>query len=234
MPALAADDPQPGKIPTMSAKELDGFIDTVTALVGKDTLGLRRAAQAGDCLDLTRAANSFELGYGYLATVSETLAKRTEKEAQFFRAKAIQARVVVFAARVRVEEWLADVCGGYAVPADKADDPRYRAVSKIADPEFTQALIEARTAAETNLAIAVASGISAKCEQSRGAAQNITLLVPYLDKLLADTARRPQVLGPRASRAGLETNRRQLLAALTRLQSQYASKCAGPGAKPAP
>lgn len=234
MPALAADDPQLGKIATMSVKELDGFIDTVTALVGKDTLGLRRSAQAADCLDLTRAANSFELGYGYLGAVGDALARRTEKEAQFFRAKAIQARVVVFAARVRAEEWLDDVCRGYTVPSDKASDPRYRPVTRVADAEFTQALIEARTAAETNLAIAVASGISAKCPQSLGAAQNITLLVPYLDKLLADTARRPQVLGPRASRAGLEANRRQLLAAFTRLQDQYATKCAPPGAKPAP
>jgi len=225
-PAPAADDPQLARIPTMALGELDALITTVVALVSKDTLALRSSGEARDCLELNRAANSFALGYSYLAAVRDTLGQRTENEARLLRTKAVQARVVTFAARARAEEWLRQSCRGYQVPADQAADPRYQTPARISDPEYTEALIEGRQAAETNLAIAVATGISGKCPESVTAAQNITLLVPYLDRLVNDTARRPQVLGPRASRLGLQTSRRQLLAALSKLRDQYARTCA--------
>ena len=230
--ATAADDPQLARIAGMPLAELDAFIATITASVGQDTLKLRSTAKVGDCLELRRAANSFALGYGYLGEARDVLARRSEREAQVMRFRAIQARVITFAARVRAEDWLTQRCRSYAVPAEHATDPRYQTPAKVADTEYTEAVIEARQAAETNLAIAVAAGMAAKCPGAISAAQNIALLVPYLDKLLADTARRPQVLGPRASRRALEVSRRQLLAARDKLQAELGASCRAPAAAP--
>lgn len=227
-PAAAAEDSQFAAIATMSLKELDALIATVAASVSQDSLKLRSTAQGGNCLDLTRAANSMALGYGYLAEARDTLGKRSERDAQVLLARAIQTRVVTFAARTRAEDWLTQSCRGYVVPAEQADDPRYQPPARIGDAEYTQAIIEARQAAETNLAIAVVAGASDKCPPAMAAAQNIRLLIPYVDKVLNETAGRPQVLGPRASRRALEGARRQLLAALDKLNATFSVKCSAP------
>lgn len=228
VPAVGEDDPQLARIATMPVKELDAFLASITAAVNQDSLKMRGFAQSGDCLDLIRAANSFALGYTYLAEIRDTTAKRTEKEAQLIRARVVQVRVTTFAARVRAEQWLAQRCRNFAVPADQASDPRFRTPVRVTNAEYTDAVIDARQTAETNLAIAVSAGVSGKCPDAIVAGQSIALLVPYLDKLLADTAKRPEVLGPRASRRGLEVSRRQLLAALDKLQSEFRQKCKAP------
>lgn len=236
-PALAqgapAPDPQLAKIATMPVKELDSFINATATIVNQDALKMRGFAQGGDCLDLIRAANSFALAYAYLAEVRDTAGKRTEREAPILVAKAVQIRVVTFASRVRAEEWLTQRCRNYTVPAEQAADPRYQTPPKVSNADYTDAVIEARQTAETNLAIAVNAGMSGKCTDAVVAGQNIALLLPYVQKLLADTANRPEVLGPRASRRGLEVSRRQLVAALDKLQAQFGEKCKSPKSDPA-
>jgi hypothetical protein len=226
--SVAADDPVLAKLDSMPLKEIDAFIGTVTASVGQDSLKMRGYASTGSCLELARVANSFALGYGYLAEVRDNLSKRSEREAQVLLAKAVQSRVVTFASRVRAEEWYMQRCRDYEAPAEHADDPRYMKPAKITNPEYTTALIEGRVAAETNLAIAAAAGNSGQCPAIDTAIHNIALLVPYLDRLLKDTARRPEVLGPRASRRGLEVSRRQLIGVQGKLQSDQAEKCRPP------
>ena len=209
----------------MPAKELDAFLGGIAAAVNQDTLKMRGFAQASDCLDLTRAANSFALGYTYLAAVRDAAVKIGGKDGALTQVRAIQVRVTTFAARVRAEEWLTQRCRNFVAPADQAADPRYATPAKVSNAEYTDAVIEARQAAETNLAIAVNAGITAKCREAVTAGQNIALLMPYLQKLLADTAKRPEVLGPRASRRGLEVSRRQLAAAYDKLQADLGEKC---------
>lgn len=209
----------------MPAKELDAFLGGIAAAVNQDTLKMRGFAQASDCLDLTRAANSFALGYTYLSAVRDAAVKIGGKDGALIQVRAIQVRVTTFAARVRAEEWLTQRCRNFAPPAEQAADPRYATPAKVSNAEYTDAVIEARQAAETNLAIAVNAGITAKCREAVTAGQNIALLMPYLQKLLADTAKRPEVLGPRASRRGLEVSRRQLAAAYDKLQADLGEKC---------
>jgi hypothetical protein len=232
LPAVAQDapaaDPQLAKIATMTPKDLDVFMVGIASAVNQDALKLKGFAQTNDCLDLIRAANSFELGYRYLGEVRDIARKRTEREAPLLAAKAVQIRVVAFASRVRAEEWLTQRCRDYTVPADQASDPRYKTPAKVSNAEYTDAVIEARQTAETNLAIAVNAGISGKCQDAIIAGQNIALLLPYVQKLLTDTAKKPEVLGPRASRRGLEVSRRQLTAALDKLQGQFGVKCKAP------
>jgi hypothetical protein len=224
-PARAVDEPQMARIPEMSIRELDGFVSSVAVAVSQDTLKLRAFAQTSACLELVRAANSFALAYTALSAVRESAAKREDKEAPIVRARAVQTRVTTFAARVRAEEYLAQRCRTFVVPAEHAGDPRYATPSKVPNADYTEAVIDARQAAETNLAIAVAAGLSGKCPEAIAAGQNITLLLPYIQKLLADTEKRPEVLGPRASRRGLEVSRRQLVAALDKLQADFGEKC---------
>ena len=237
LPAAAQDtaaaDPQLAKIATMPVKELDAFINATASAVNQDALKMKGLAQSDACLDLIRATNSFALAYQYLAEVRDTASKRPEREAPILVAKAVQIRVVTFASRVRAEEWVTQRCRNFTVPADKAADPRYQVPAKVSNADYTDAVIEARQTAETNLAIAVNAGISGKCPEAIVAGQNISLLLPYVQKLLADTATRPEVLGPRASRRGLEVSRRQLVAALDKLQTQFGEKCRAPQADPA-
>ena len=108
---------------------------------------------------------------------------------------------------------------------DHAGDERYAPANKLTNFEYTHSIIEARQVADTNLAIAVAAGMSGKCPPAIAATQNIRLLLPYLDKVLNETASRPEVLGPRASRRGLEASRRQLLAALDKLEVTFTRQC---------
>jgi len=226
-PVLAEDDPQLARIAAMPVKELDAFLTGIGAAVNQDSLKIRGFAQSNDCLDLTRAANSF------LAAVRDTAIKRSEREALLIRARATQVRVITFAARVRAEEWFTQRCRNFIVPAEQASDPRYQPPAKVSNADYTDAVIEARQTAETNLAIAVNAGILGKCPEAIAAGQNIALLLPYVEKLLADTATRPEVLGPRASRRGLEVSRRQLVAALDKLQAEFGEKCKAPKAEPA-
>lgn len=232
LPAWAEDapavDPQLARIAAMPIKELDAFINGVAAAVSQDAVRLKGFAQANACLELIRAANSLALASTYLGQVRDTATERPEPDGKRLAAKAIQVRVVAFASRIRTEEWLNQICRGFTVPADKAADQRYQQPPKVANAEYTEAVIEARQAAETNLAIAVNAGIADKCPEAIVAGQNISLLLPYLDKLLSDTASRPEVLGPRASRRGLEVSRRQLVTALDKLQSQFGEKCQAP------
>jgi len=231
-PARAIDEPQMTRIPTMSVRELDAFINSVGVAVNQDTLKLRAFAQSGACLELVRAANSFALAYTALASVRDAAVKSDEKEAPIIRARAVQTRVTTFAARVRAEEYLAQRCRSFVVPAENADDPRYATPVKVPNADYTDAVIDARQTAETNLAIAVAAGLSGKCPEAIVAGQNIALLLPYIQKLLADTEKRPEVLGPRASRRGLEVSRRQLVAALEKLQAEFGEKCRAPTSEP--
>lgn len=230
LPALAGDDPQLARIAAMPAKELDTFLTGIAAAVNQDSLKMRGFAQTGDCLDLTRAANSLALGYTYLAAVRDTAVKLGGRDGTLIQVKAIQLRVTAFAARVRAEEWLTQRCRNYTAPTENAGDPRYATPARVSNADYTDAVIEARQAAEANLAIAVNAGISAKCPEAIVAGQNIALLMPYIQKLLADTAKRPEVLGPRASRRGLEVSRRQLAAALDKLQAEFGEKCKAPKA----
>lgn len=227
----------------MPAKELDAFLGGIATAVNQDTLKMRGFAQASDCLDLTRAANSFALGYTYLAAVRDAAVKLGGNAGTLIQVRAIQVRVTTFAARVRAEEWLAQRCRNFVAPAEQAADPRYATPAKVSNADYTDAVIEARQAAETNLAIAVRADITARCREAVTAGQNIALLMPYLQKLLADTAKRPEVLGPRASRRGLDVSRRQLAAAFDKLQADLGEKCkaeksqatpADPAADPAP
>lgn len=225
-PALAAEDEsQLERIPAMSIKELDALVSSVAAAVNQDTLRIRNFAKSADCLDLVRAANSFALASTSLAAVRVAAMKRDDREVPIVLARTAQTRVTTFAARVRAEEYLAERCRNFTVPAEHADDPRYVTPARVSNTDYTEAVIDARQTAETNLAIAVAAFNSGKCPEAIAAAQNISLLLPYLQKLLADTARRPQVLGPRASRRGLDVSRRQLVAALDRLQFEFGTKC---------
>ncbi len=224
-PARAVDEPQLARIPTMSVKELDTLVGTVATAVNQDTLKLRAFAQTSACLELVRASNSFALAYTALGAVRDAAANRAEKEAPIVRARAVQTRVITFAARVRVEDYLAQRCRNFAIPAEHADDPRYVPPVKVPNADYTDAVIDARQTAETNLAIAVNAGMSGRCPEAMAAAQNISLLLPYIQTLLTNTEKRPEVLGPRASRRGLEVSRRQLVAALDKLQGEYSNKC---------
>jgi hypothetical protein len=223
--ATAGDESQLGRITTMSIKELDALVSSVAAVVNQDTLRMRNFAQSSDCLDLIRAANSFALASTSLTAVREAALQREDREVPIVLARAVQTRVTTFAARVRAEEWLGQRCRNFAVPAEHADDPRYFTPVKVSNADYTEAVIDARQTAETNLAIAIAAGNSGKCSDAIAAGQNISLLLPYLQKLHADTARRPQVLGPRASRRALDVSRRQLVAALDKLQLDFGTKC---------
>jgi hypothetical protein len=224
-PAAAQEEADLGRIGTMPLKELAGFIGAVTQSVGQDTLKLQPAAQRSDCAELTRASNSFALGYKLLAEARGSLEGKPVKEVAALQTHIVQSRVITFAARVRAEEWLSRLCASYQAPADKANEPRYAKPVKLQTAEFTQAVIEARQAAEANLALAVAAGIGKKCPQVISAMQSIQLFVPYLEKLSKDVAKRPEVLGPRASRRGLEVARGQLINAGNKLYRELGVGC---------
>lgn len=224
-PARAQDEAEIARIGKMSTKELGGFIAAITQSVGQDTLKLQPAAQRRDCVELIRASNAFTLGYKLLAEADASLAGKPPKEAVVLKSRIVQSRVITFAARLRAEEWLSRLCVNFPMPADKAGEPRYAEPVKLQTAEYTQAVIEARQAAEANLAIAVAAGIGKKCPEVISAMQSIQLFVPYLEKLSKDVAKRPEALGPRASRRGLEVARGQLISAGNKLYRELGVGC---------
>ncbi len=233
----AEQDSEFARLATMSVPELDEFVGLVTASVGQDSLRMRELAQRRDCVELTRVGNAFLLGYRSLAAVNEVLKAKDAKVALGLRARVVQSRVLTFAARVRADELLARSCSSYAPPAEFASDARYATVARIATAEFTEAVIEARQAADANLAGAVAAGTSRSCAAVVSAVQSIQLFVPYLDKLLNDIAGRPEALGPRASRRGLVQSRALLINAANQLDREFGATCAVPQAaedEPAP
>lgn len=225
VPAAAQDESQFARIDQMSLKELAAVVGAVTASIGQDALKLQPAAARNDCLELTRAANSFALGYRMLAEVDATLAGKPAKDVLSLKVHVVQSRVITFASRVRAEEWLSRRCVQFVAPAEHAGEPRYATPAKIQTAEYTVAVIEARQAADANLAGAVAAGISGKCPDVVSAMQAIQLFVPYLEKLAKDVGRRPEALGPRASRRGLEVARAQLVAAGNKLYREIGIGC---------
>lgn len=227
-PAQAQGDVEISRIAKMELKELAEFVATITGSVGQDTLKLQPAAQRGDCLELTRAANSFALGYSMLAEAQKSLEGKPPKEVLQLKAHIVQSRVLTFAARVRADEWVSWLCASFVPPADKLDEPRYAKPARLLTAEYTQAVIEARLAADANLANAIAAGIGRKCPQVVSAMQSIQLFVPYLDKLAKDIQKRPEALGPRASRRALEVARAQLIAAGNKLYREVGIGCRAP------
>jgi hypothetical protein len=224
-PVAAQDEADIARIGKMSFKELAGFVAAVTRSVGQDTIKLQPAAQRNDCAELIRAANSFALGYRLLAEADASLTGKPARDVLVLKSHIVQSRVITFAARVRAEEWLSRGCVNFPMPADKASEPRYATPAKVETAEYTRAVIEAREAAEANLAAAVAAGIGKKCPAVISAMQSIQLFVPYLEKLSKDVGKRPEALGPRASRRGLEVARAQLVAAGNKLYRELGIGC---------
>ena len=224
---LTADD-----IAKMDGKALDTYIATVTATVVQDSVRLSTLAEANNCPELSRAGNSLALAYDAYALVRDTIADQTGPEAAGRRSRLVQSRVIAFAARVRVGDLLASRCSSYQPTGEQQDDPRYQRVSPLPDSAFTTAIIEARFAAETNLAIAAAARQSKDCRLVGTAIRSIQLLVPYLEKLALDAASRPLALGPLASKRGLEQVRNQSVSVANALDREFAETC-GEGAVPA-
>ncbi len=237
-PNMAQELPRADNISRMEVKQLGELSAAITSSVGQDTLKLQPAAKARDCLELTRMANAFALGYSMLAEVAETLDGKPPAEAAPLKANVIQSRIVTFAARVRAEEWLSRVCVSFVPPPEHVGEPRYATPAKLQTTEFTKAVIEARQVAEANLALAVQAGLAKNCAATFSALESIQLLVPYLEKLAKDVATRPQALGPRASRRGLEVAKLQLVNAGNKLYREVGIGCnrapAAAGEKPTP
>lgn len=224
---LTADD-----IARMDGKALDNYIATVTATVVQDTVRLSALAEANNCPELSRAGNSLTLAYDAYALVREAIAGQAGPEAAGRRTRVIQSRVIAFAARVRVGDLLASRCSSYQPTGEQRDDPRYQRVAPLPDSAFTSAIIDARLAAETNLAIAAAARQSKDCRLVGNAIRSIELIVPYLEKLARDVASRPLALGPLASKRGLEQVRNQSVAAANALDREFSGQC-GEGVAPA-
>lgn len=222
--AMAQELPKPADIAGMDAKGLESLVGLVSASIGQDSLKLRSFAGSKSCLELLRAANSFDLAYGYLADV----VKRADvlgPAAGGVSARAGQARVLVFAARVRAAEFRARACGAYVVPAEQAADPRYQTPPVIADSEYARALIEARQAAEITLGASIFAARNRQCDRISNSLESVSLLLPYLDKLLADVTDRPYALGPKASRRALNQMRNQLVATANQIAAQFDGPC---------
>ena len=242
-PAVAQDT-ELERIPTMSNSQLAILAAKVLVTVSLDARKLQPAAQRGDCAELTRTFNSLNLAYDLLGQADSALKGRPAREVLATRVQVVQARVVAFASRVRAEEWHMRICRSFVAPPELADDVRYATPVPVATKEYTQAAIEARMAAEANLANVVAAGRSRKCADVRSAMQSVQLFIPYLEKLALDISKRPLALGPQASRRALESTRAQLIAAANRVYRDVGETCvseppaapeteAVPGAPPA-
>ncbi len=227
LPAQAADDPPPPALSTMSPEQLRGFVEKVAGTVGKDSLELAAEAKAKDCRALVEAANSFRVAYGYLDHALAEAMARQDQAIVVVRLRAMQARVVTFAARVRAEDWLGRACARYSPAAADQDNPRYRAVPKLSIPDYTEAMVEMRQVAEANLALAQVANTNKDCAIASAAADSIDLFIPYLDTMLSNIQSRPEALGPRASRRGLERARARLIEAVIQLDRDFRPRCGG-------
>jgi len=223
---LKAQDAEFARIGQMQPRELTGFIGTIVTSVGRDTLQLQPAAGRGDCAELARASNAFSLAYRMLEATSAAVDGKTAPEVTQVRVQAVQARVITFASRVRAEEWFSRLCTRYVPTADNAGDPRYVMPDRIATREFSRAIIDMRQAAEANFASVMVAGRTKRCPEVRSALQSVQLFIPYLEKLVNDVRKRPQALGPTASRRALEAMRGQLVTASNRLYTEVGPGCA--------
>lgn len=203
---------------------LDGVLDLIIVTIGQEQQRWRVAVAQRDCLELIRIANSVGLGHEMLGEADTVLAEQELQEAYVMRAKAVQARVLAFSLRYRALDQLR-ACSRFSVPEEKSGNPRYVRPAPLATAEYTQAAIDLLEAGEVNLASAVASGVSRKCEPVRGAAQSIALFLPYLDEVSTILSERPQAMGPRASRSRLLQLRSQLTRAAEALQRQFGNQC---------
>lgn len=233
--SAVAQQPGPDELAAMDDKALDEYIALVTATVVQDSVRLPGYADARNCPEINRAANSLSLAYEALGEVLEVTRERTGAAAAGRRSRLVQSRVIGFAARVRADEYIASSCRSYRPAGEQADDPRYAAAPRLADSLFTRAIIEARLAAETNLAIAAAARESKDCRLVGNAIRSIQLLLPYLEKLAKDVESRPLALGPLASKRGLEQVRNQSVSAANSLDREFGVQCGQVGpAQPAP
>ncbi len=232
-PAAAQDVPVE-QIATMSPAELAKLADSIVGGVAADARKLQPAAQRRDCAELTRAFNSFNLGYRMLGEADAALEKKPPREALAIRVRIVQSRVITFASRVKAEEWHTRVCRDFVPSAELAEDPRYSKPVPIGVTEFTEAAIEMRRAAEANLAAVMAAGMSKRCADVRSAMQSVELFIPYMEKLALDISKRPQALGPLASRRALEAGRNQLVAAANRVYREVGVSCQRQAPAPVP
>jgi hypothetical protein len=236
LPAVAAEDPmpEPANISQMSLKDLESLVTFITTSVGQDSIKLRTLAGSKSCLELFRAANSSSLGYDYLARMTARAQEIGGDASLPLRANLVQARVLVFAARVRAEEFINRACRDFTVPADQAGDQRYQVPARISDPEYATAMVEARDATDANLALALIAARTRQCPRVSSSLEAIALLVPYLDKLAADVQSRPYTFGPRASRRALVQSRNQLVATANRMAAEFNPACIPPKTATAP
>jgi hypothetical protein len=224
---------EPSRIATMTITQLAGLVDVVTASARQDSLKLPPAARRRDCRELIRLSNAFALGYRYLGEArSAPAAAGTDGAVLTVRVKIVQARVMIFAARMRAAEWL-KACAGFAVPEADRDDPRYRTPQPVAAADFAEAVADAHEGAMIQLAGAAAAARSGACGPIIAAGESMTLYRPYLEKLSADIAERPEVLGPRVSRRLLDADRARIVATEQALWQRFGPKCSGSG-RPAP
>lgn len=236
LPVTAAEDamPEPDKISQMGLKDLESLVTFITTSVGQDSIRLRTLAGSKSCLELFRAANSSSLGYDYLARMTARAEEIGGDASLPLRANLVQARVLVFAARVRAEEFINRTCRDFTVPADQADDKRYQSPARISDAEYATAMVEARDATDANLALALVAARTRQCPRVSSSLEAIALLVPYLDKLAADVQSRPYTFGPRASRRALVQSRNQLVATANRMAAEFNPACIPAKTAPAP
>jgi len=222
------------KIPQMDAKALEGLVGQVIVAVNTDSRRLAAFQSSKACLELYRAANSFAAGYEYLIAIGDRASELPSPDGPQLRSKAIQARVVAFAARSKTAELIQATCRNFPVPVEHAADPRYAVPEPLVGRDYTRALVDGRFAAEANLAAAVAADKSGRCADVGGAVQAMSLLIPYLSKLYKDSEPFPEALGPAASRRALNQERLQLGAAISQLDRKHAARCNATGAAQPP
>jgi hypothetical protein len=218
------------KIPQMDAKSLDGLIGQVIVAVNTDSRRLAAFQSSKACLELYRAANSFAAGYDYLVAIGARAEDLPSPNGPQLRSKAIQARVVAFAARSKAAELIQATCRNFPVPAENAGDPRFAVPESLVGRDYTRALVDGRFAAEANLAAAYAADKTGRCADVASAVQAMSLLIPYLSKLYRDSEPFPEALGPAASRRALNQERQQLSAAISQLDMKYSARCNATGA----
>lgn len=232
LPGAAAETPSPD-LQNMTIDELRTFVETVSTTLRRDSLELGAEAKAADCLKLTESANSFALAYALLGKAYDAAMARQDEGVMVVRYRALQSRVVGFAARVRSEDWLMRLCARFEVPKGEEANPRFQPVPRLVARDYTRAAIELRQVAEANLALAEIALKGKDCAAASSAADGIDVFIPYLDAMVDGLTARPEALGPLASLRGLEATRNRLTGALRGLDATFAPICGGPaGAAP--